>query len=592
MSMVRTPIPTFFDLDGSPLESGYVYIGTTGLDARTNPIQVYWDSALTQTAAQPIRTLAGYPAYQGAPAQIYVAQSAFRVTVLDRRQLNVFENKEMVAFDTAGTSAALQAALAASSGSSLVGFIQSGTGAVARTAQAKMRDTVSVKDFGATGDGVADDTAEIQAALDSGHRCIYFDDGTYLVSAMLTTPMNVKLIGSHNQRAGLKLASGAANNTDILTLGYGGQVEDLFIEGNWDQVTAGQLGRGIVCKDPSLLVGRYHRLKNVAIRKCKSYGLYVYEGAYNDFDVIVDTNGLDDVYFEGASTASFTSTRLRGTLSTTPNGYGLRIKNGLNLDISIISEGTKGIALEGNHRGLDFHDCYFETPVAATPYIFNTISGGGTNFSIRQCYLGMAITTAVWQHDANYTGIIFEDNQNNTTKPLTGSAGYSGGYSARVTGRTSRQRGGEAILASSFATVGNVGAGEDTLYTTTIGGNTLNVDGEAIRVKAWGKTAANANTKTVKIKFGGTTIVDTTAIAANNKDWLIDVIIGRIGASSQSAGSSGSFNGAILAPNNSTPAINLANDAILLITGEATSDNDVTITGCIVELIDAQPASF
>jgi hypothetical protein len=41
--------------------------------------------------------------------------------------------------------------LSASSGSSLVGFLQAGTGAVARTVQAKDRDIVSVKDFGAVG---------------------------------------------------------------------------------------------------------------------------------------------------------------------------------------------------------------------------------------------------------------------------------------------------------------------------------------------------------------------------------------------------------------------------------------------------------
>ena len=53
----------------------------------------------------------------------------------------------------------------APSGSSLVGFIQSGTGAVATTVQAKLRESVSVKDFGAVGDGVVDDTAAINAAF-------------------------------------------------------------------------------------------------------------------------------------------------------------------------------------------------------------------------------------------------------------------------------------------------------------------------------------------------------------------------------------------------------------------------------------------
>ena len=55
--------------------------------------------------------------------------------------------------------------LRGAAGSSLVGFQQSGTGAVARTVQDKMRDVVSVKDFGAVGDGVADDTAAFNAGL-------------------------------------------------------------------------------------------------------------------------------------------------------------------------------------------------------------------------------------------------------------------------------------------------------------------------------------------------------------------------------------------------------------------------------------------
>lgn len=47
-----------------------------------------------------------------------------------------------------------EAELAAANGSSLVGFVQSGTGAVIRTALDKLRDFVSVLDYGAKGDGV------------------------------------------------------------------------------------------------------------------------------------------------------------------------------------------------------------------------------------------------------------------------------------------------------------------------------------------------------------------------------------------------------------------------------------------------------
>ncbi|MCK9993163.1 MAG: hypothetical protein Dbin4_01683, partial [Alphaproteobacteria bacterium] len=89
------------------------------------------------------------------------------------------------------------AELAASSGSSLVGFLQSGTGAVSRTVQSKLRDVVSVKDFGAVGDGIADDTAEIQAAATAvGYGgTLYFPKGTYFVSATITLRGATKMLG-------------------------------------------------------------------------------------------------------------------------------------------------------------------------------------------------------------------------------------------------------------------------------------------------------------------------------------------------------------------------------------------------------------
>jgi hypothetical protein len=91
----------------------------------------------------------------------------------------------------------MAASLAATTGSSLVGFQQAGTGAVPTTVQTKLRETVSVMDFGAVGNGTTDDTAAIQAAFDSGARLIYVPFGSYLISSAITVSNdNVKVYGS------------------------------------------------------------------------------------------------------------------------------------------------------------------------------------------------------------------------------------------------------------------------------------------------------------------------------------------------------------------------------------------------------------
>ena len=88
-----------------------------------------------------------------------------------------------------GTDTALRTDLANASaslaGSRLSGFRQAGTGATARTVDAKLKDTVSVKDFGAVGDGTTDDSATIQLALNSGASKITFPAGSYLINTRI-----------------------------------------------------------------------------------------------------------------------------------------------------------------------------------------------------------------------------------------------------------------------------------------------------------------------------------------------------------------------------------------------------------------------
>ena len=91
-------------------------------------------------------------------------------------------------------------ALLAAAGSTLVGYIAAGTGAVLRTLQDKLRERVSVKDFGAVGDGTNDDTAAIQAAVNSGAGSVYFPDGVYKITNTITFSTLQSLYGTSSRK--------------------------------------------------------------------------------------------------------------------------------------------------------------------------------------------------------------------------------------------------------------------------------------------------------------------------------------------------------------------------------------------------------
>jgi polygalacturonase len=68
-----------------------------------------------------------------------------------------------------------------------VTFLAAGSGASQRTVLDKLRDVVSVKDFGAVGDGVTNDTTAFTNAIAAaGIRDIFVPGGTYVITGTLT----------------------------------------------------------------------------------------------------------------------------------------------------------------------------------------------------------------------------------------------------------------------------------------------------------------------------------------------------------------------------------------------------------------------
>lgn len=83
MTPIVSPFPQYFDMDGSPLDAGYLFVGQVNQNPETAPLAVYWDVAGTIPAAQPLRTLNGYVVRNGTPAQVFVA-SDYSLSVRNR----------------------------------------------------------------------------------------------------------------------------------------------------------------------------------------------------------------------------------------------------------------------------------------------------------------------------------------------------------------------------------------------------------------------------------------------------------------------------------------------------------------------------
>lgn len=111
-----------------------------------------------------------------------------------------------------------------------VSFLPAGTGAVTRTAQSKLRDVVSVKDFGAVGDGVTDDSAAFTAALAAANS-VYLPWGVYRAK-------NVT-IGTHQSVFGNgSIVKAAPSATSIFTLtGFKPYLADCYFDDSDSNIT-------------------------------------------------------------------------------------------------------------------------------------------------------------------------------------------------------------------------------------------------------------------------------------------------------------------------------------------------------------------
>lgn len=167
--------------------------------------------------------------------------------------------------------------LSFSTGSSYVGFVQANT-TTSRTVQAKLREFVSVDDFGAKGNGTDDDSVAIQNALNTAKYVLLTPGKTYLASGLQAVANGALMcIGG---RATIKVASGSS------AFGLSIKQSNFVLDGvNFD---GGNLGPynivsptfgGRIGVNIGNTFGTNIQLQNISVQNCDIYG-FDYAGLY------------------------------------------------------------------------------------------------------------------------------------------------------------------------------------------------------------------------------------------------------------------------------------------------------------------------
>ena len=235
---------------------------------------------------------------------------------------------------------------------SKLAFTQSGTGAAVRTIDSKLKDVVSVKDFGAVGDNTANDTVAIQAAITSlsSGGTVYFPAGTYKCDGVLTiSNANVRLLGVGREGAKLRFTTIGSNTNAITISANNVTISGLAIQGP-------QVGTYVVNANGIYGNGTSGtRRSRIRIEDCEIYNFGNY-GIELDFcdNTVVCNNYIHDIGYGGFHLRSGITSLIDGnvvdniTPGTSGNMYGITVSH---------TSTSYNVGLPANEKAATNHFC-------------------------------------------------------------------------------------------------------------------------------------------------------------------------------------------------------------------------------------------
>lgn len=364
MTAALTPVPKiqFFADDGTPLVGGKLYSYAAGT---TTPLATYTTYAGTVANTNPVIL------DSRGEANVWLGAGPYKLALYDADNALIWTVDNITPEGDA----------------SLVTYLPAGAGAVVTTVQAKLRESVSVKDFGAVGDGVTDDTAALQAAI----TYIKANGGTLLVPAgtYVTGPLAIgsatksyRLEGAGANATIFKHINGAGTLMNAAASSVGYTLFGFQIDCQYSVYASASANHGIAIVDTNNVI-----VEQVNVKDFKNSGVLIYATVVNTYKncQMIDVNGdglgnsANGLLFAEMDSCGFVRCSMTGAsknVAIADPGYGLQFKN--------------------NCRYCYMNDCWVENCTAGVGMGSSTSTQGATqctlnNVRIRDCLTGLVM---------------------------------------------------------------------------------------------------------------------------------------------------------------------------------------------------------
>ena len=270
----------------------------------------------------------------------------------------------------------------------------------------KKSTCVSIKSFGAVGDGTTDDTDALLAAAASG-ELVYFPQGTYILGAQISQTTGLYWFGDNSRKTIIKLipkdksmpeeyGGNTVYNCYMIAqtrdnYGYDTYITGITLDGNKDAFDADSLGNGASRRDHITCLNLYRPdsvyLHDVIVKNALIDGCYIYKpsGVCKVSDCTFELNGYyqedaSGFYLEGANRRTIIA-----NCTFEGNGFHGLLMGGVSgatvSNISLRNNGFDGVCLWGGSSANTLSNitclsnrCGIRLQSSYSPYIVDTFS--------------------------------------------------------------------------------------------------------------------------------------------------------------------------------------------------------------------------